>query len=225
MSTTPATTPEQGTAGSDPFVVLVVAPEASRRWGRWTVVLGVVTFVSGAFLIIMFVSLSQGGSASPWGPINDVLGAVGNVILAVLVPHLSRGAARTARSRGFVRLVTAGCLAASASGLLLVAGVLPFEASTVISMVVIVLQCLWMIWLNRAWSRGRRVPRPIARFGTAFGVGLLAGIGLVGASMLLPWGSAAANALLIPGVALGGVMWVLWPAWFILLGRHLSRAA
>jgi hypothetical protein len=86
MTTTPATTPEQGMAGSDPFVVLVVAPESSRRWGRWTVVLGVVTFVSGAFLIVMFASLSQGGSASPWGPINDVLGPVGNVILAALVP-------------------------------------------------------------------------------------------------------------------------------------------
>ena len=224
MSTTPATTPEQGTAESDPVVVLVVAPASSRLWGRWTVVLGVVTFVSGAFLIIMFVSLSQGGSASPWGPINDVLSAVGNVILAVLVPQLSREAAQTVRSRAFVRLVTAACLAAAASGLLLVAGVLPFEPSTAVSMVVILLQCVWMFWLNRAWSRDRRMPRRIVGFGTAFGVGLLAGIALVGASMLLPWGSGAANALLFPGVVIGGAMWVLWPLWFILLGRHLSRA-
>ena len=113
---------------------------------------------------------------------------------------------------------------AAASGLLLVAGVLPFEPSTAISLVVIVLQCVWMIWLNRAWSREQRVPRRIARFGTVFGFGLLAGLALVGASMLLPWGSGAAYALLVPGVMLGGAMWVVWPLWFILLGRHLSRA-
>jgi hypothetical protein len=225
MSTKPATSPQHDTTQEEPIGILVIAPEPNLRWGRWSVVLGVVTFVSGAFLIVMFVSLSRGGSAAPWGPINDALSALGNVILAVLVPWLSRGAARTPRTRGFVRLIVAACLAAAASGVLLVTHLLAFEPSTAISLVAIVLQSAWMIWLNRAWARDPRMPRRISMFGSAFGVGLLAGLTLVGASMLLPWGSALANALLIPGIALGGVAWILWPLWFILLGRHLGRGA
>jgi len=226
MSSTPETSVGQdAAAAAEPTWVLLVAPQPDLIRGRWTVALGVVTFVSGAFLIVMFVSLSQGGSAAPWGPINDALSAGGNVILAALVPYLSRGAARTRGSRAFVRVVGAATLAAAASGLLLVAGVLPFEPSTAISMVTIVLQCAWMIWLNLAWLREGRIPRRISRFGMAFGVGLLAGIALVGGSLLLPWGSWAANALLIPGVVLGAGMWIVWPLWFVLLGRHLSRTA
>lgn len=222
MSTTPATSPERDAVREEPPVI-VVAPIPSRVWGRWTVTLGVVTFISGGFLIVMFVSLSQGGSAAPWGPINDALSAGGNVILAVLVPYLSRNAASTQGGRAFVRLVVAACLAAATAGLLLVAGVLPFEPSTAISMVAIVMQCAWMIWLNRAWLRDHRMPRRLARFGVAFGLGLLAGLALTGASLLLPWGSVAANVLLVPGLVLGAGMWIIWPLWFVMLGRHLSR--
>lgn len=218
----PSATRAQGTTEQDPFV-LRTAPDPDRRTGDACVALGVVTFVSGGFLIVMFVSMSQGASAAPWGPINDALSAAGNVVLAFLVPLLSSRAARTARSRAFVRVISAACLAAAASGALLVARVLPFEPSTAISMVVIVLQCGWMLWLNRAWARDPGMPRHIARFGSAFGAGLLGGMGLAGASLLLPWGSLAANALLIPGAVVGGAMWILWPLWFIALGRHLRR--
>jgi len=226
MSTTPAAANERHELD---FEVepgsLFVAPVHSLQDGTRLVVLGVVMLASGAFLIIMFVSLARGGSASPWGPINDLLGAASNVLLAILVPRLSRRAARTARSRGFVRTVVGASLVAAASGVLLVARVLPFEPSTAISIVAIVLQSAWMAWLNTAWSRDPRLPKAIWRTGAAVGYGLLAGLALTGASFLLPWGSVAANALLIPGVAIGGVIWLLWPLWFVLLGRHLRGAA
>ncbi|MBK8445635.1 MAG: hypothetical protein IPL41_02660 [Micropruina sp.] len=200
-------------------------PEPNRSDAVRVVALGVLMFVSGAFLLAMFVSLATGGSASPWGPINDLLSAAGNVLLAVLVPRLSSAAARTRGARCFVRLIVGASLLAAASSVLLVAGVLPFERSTVISMVAIVLQCGWMAWLNTAWSRNPRFPRAIWRLGAGVGYGLLTGLGLVGASFLLPWGSVAANALLVPGVALGGVIWLVWPLWFVLLGRQLLHSA
>jgi hypothetical protein len=202
-----------------------VTPEPNQTDAIRLVGLGVVMLASGAFLLIMFISLATGGSAAPWGPINDLLSAAGNVLLAALLPRLSRAAARTGRARGFVRVVVGASLVAAASSVLMVAGVLPFEPSTAISIVAIVLQSAWMAWLNTAWSRDPRMPRRVARMGAAVGYGLLAGLGLVGASLLLPWGSAAANALLIPGVALGGVIWLVWPLWFVLVGRHLLRAA
>lgn len=200
-------------------------PQPSQRDGAELVLLGVVTLASGAFLVAMFASMAQGGSPSPWGPINDTLSAGGHVLLAVLVPRLSRRAARTPRTRGFVRFVVGASVAAAASGLLLVAGVLPFEPSTAISMVGIFAQSAWMAWLNGVWSRSPQVPPTVWRLGMAVGYGLPLGLVLAGASLLLPWGSVAANALLIPGLALGGAIWLIWPLWYLLLGRHLYRAA
>lgn len=225
MSTTPAAAQGHDRPLPEPKVAVVfVTPEPSQPEAIRLVALGVVMLVSGGFLIVMFISLAQGGSAAPWGPINDLLSAAGNLLLAALVPRLSRGVARTRGTRVFVRLIVGASLAAAASGVLLVARVLPFEPSTAISMVGIALQSVWMAWLNTAWSRDPRLPRAIWRMGTAVGYGLLAGMGLVGASFLFPWGSVAGNALLIPGVALGGALWLAWPLWFVLLGRHLLRA-
>lgn len=203
---------------------MFVAPEPNQSDAARLVALGVVMLASGAFLIVMFVSLARGGSAAPWGPINDLLSAAGNVLLAILVPRISRGAARTARERGFVRLIAGTCLVAAASGVLLVAQVLPFEPSTAISMVAITLQAAWMAWLNTAWSRDPRMPRVVSRTGAAVAYGLIAGLALTGTSFLLPGGSIAAKALLYPGLAIGGAVWLAWPLWFVLLGRHLHRA-
>ena len=215
---------ERRTALSEPVADMAVGPSGGSRCGDWSVALGVINLVSGAFLAVMFASLATGGSASPWGPINALLSAFGNVILACLVPHLSRRAARSARARGFVRAIMVASLAAAASGFLLVAGVLPFEPSTVVSMVAIVAQCVWMIWLNRHWLRDPALPRMIPLAGLGFGGVLLGAFALAGASFLLPSGSLPANLLLYPGVVLGGLAWLLWPTWYILLGQHLRRA-
>lgn len=217
MPATPAAASQPQTLGRDS-----PAPAASAGWARWSVGLGVLLFVSGAFLVVMYVSLALGGGAAPWGPINDALAAGGNVILAALVPYLSNAAARTPTARWFVRTVVAASLAASAAGLLLVTRLLSFETSTTVSILGIVVQCLWLIWLNRVWARHDAMPLRITRFGWAIGAGLLTGMALVAGSLLLPWGSAVANVLLFPGVVLGGVLWLAWPLYFILLGRHLN---
>ena len=224
MSIFQRTTRVRRTVLSEPVADMAVGPGGGRRCGDWAVALGVINLVSGAFLAVMFASMAAGGSASPWGPINDILSAFGNIILAFLVPHLSRRVARSARARGFVRAIVTASLVAAASGFLLVAGVLPFEPSTVISMVVIVAQCVWMIWLNRHWLRNPALPRVSPLSGLGFGGVLLGAFALAGASFLLPSGSLPANLLLYPGVALGGLAWLLWPTWYLLVGQHLRRA-
>ncbi len=212
-----------GEQSPEPVVVVLLGPAPDRGTGNLSVALGVIFLVAGGFLIVMFVSLAQGGSAAPWGPINDVLAAVGNILLTLVVPRISRNAARSALARGFVRTTAVASLVSAVSSLLLVAGVLAFEPSTAISMVAIVLQCAWMIWLSRTWVRDPQVPTSIWRLGLTTGLALLAGMVLVGASLLLPFGLTAANLLLIPGVACGGVAWLAWPVWYVLLGRHLRR--
>lgn len=200
-------------------------PFRSQNWGRCLTGLGVVTFASGGFLAAMFVSLGSGHSAAPWGPINDALGALSNVVLAAAIPMLSRRAARRRWERMLVRGAAGVLVVAAISAALLVAGVLAFEPSTVISMVAIGLQMVWLLWLNRRYAADPEVPVAVHRFGSVVAVTLLAGLALVGASFAFPWGSPAAYALLIPGVLGGGIAWLGWPAWYLLLGRHMAASA
>lgn len=200
-------------------------PLRSQNWGRCLTGLGVVTFASGGFLAAMFASLALGHGASPWGPINDALGAAGNVVLAAAIPMLSRRAIRRRWERALVRSTAGVSVAAALSGTLLVAQLLAFEPSTAISMVAIVLQMMWLLWLNRRYATDPEVPVSVHRFGLVVAVTLLSGLALVGASFAFPWGSPAAYALLIPGVVGGGVAWLGWPAWYVLLGRYVARSA
>lgn len=197
-------------------------PDPTRFWGQWSMVLGVLMFTSGLFLLLMFIAIGLGGSPSPWGPINDFLSGIANLLLAALIPVISRGAARTRWERSGVRLLTGASVLGAAASLLLVAGRMGFEQSTAVSVLVIVLQVLWMLWLNRRFRTDPGVPRQVSRFGIAFAVSLLAAMLLFGASFAVPTGMAR-TALQIVGGAVGGVAWLSWPIWFILVGRHMAR--
>lgn len=205
----------------------------TAAWGRLAIALGVAAFASGAFLIAMYVSLATGGSASPWGPINDVLMALVNLGLVGLVPWLGLPLARSGVERGFVWAVAGVGLVAALGGLAMVAGLLAFEVSTAISVGCILLQVLWMYWVNRRLAAEGRAPRVVSRFGLAFAVALLVGFVLVGASFglgallgaALPWEHPVALVPLVVGAGLGGIAWLVWPAWYLLLGRHLLRSA
>lgn len=200
-------------------------PFRSLAWGRCLTGLGIVTFASGGFLVAMFAALASGHSAAPWGPINDGLGALSNLVLAAAIPMLSRRAVRRRWERMLVRATSGVSVVAAVSAALLVAQVLAFAPSTAISMIAIVLQMLWLLWLNRRYAKDPEVPVPVHRFGSIVAVTLLVGIALVGASFVFPWGSPAAYALLIPGVVGGGIAWLGWPAWYLLLGRYLAASA
>lgn len=198
-------------------------PQPTRFWGLWSIGLGVLTFVSGGFLIAMFASLGLGRGAAPWGPINDLLSAIGNLMLAALIPVLSRRAVRRPWEGLGVRLLSGVSVVSAISGFLLVAQRLGFEASTAVSMVAIVLQVLWMGWLSSRFAEDPAVPRLVVTLGLAFAAAMLAGLGLVGAGLALGWDSPIGLVFVVPGAALGGVAWLAWPAWYVLLGRSMLR--
>ena len=198
-------------------------PEPTRFWGQWSIALGLLTFTSGLFLLLMFISLSVGGSAAPWGPINDFLSGITNLMLAALMPVLSRNAARGRWERYGVGLVAGTSVVAAASSFMLVAGRLGFEQSTAVSMVAIVLQVAWMFWLNRRYFADPDVPGRVSRFGITFAAALLTAMAVFGASFALPPDTLARTVLQWVAGSGGGVAWLSWPLWFILLGRHLTR--
>lgn len=197
-------------------------PEPTRFWGQWSIGLGVLTFTSGLFLLLMFISLALGGRADPWGPINDLLSGIANLLLAALIPVISRRAAGGRWERVGMWLTAGASVVGSAASFLLVAGVMPFEQSTAVSIAVILLQVLWMLWLNLRFRTDPGVPRPVSTFGLAFAGSMLTGLVAFSLSFLTAADNWLHTALQGLGGAVAGVAWLSWPLWFILLGRHLA---
>lgn len=79
------------------------------------------------------------------------------------------------------------------------------------------------LWLNRRFLRDPAVPILVSRFGITFAVLMLAGLLLVGLSFAAGSGTPMAKALQAAGGVLGGGAWLSWPAWFILIGRHMKK--
>lgn len=198
--------------------------QPSRAAGTGLVVWSAASVVALVLLAAMFAQIAQGGGADPWGPMNDVTGAITYLMLAVLVPALSLPTARTRRSRALLWSMVAGCIAAAAAGLLLVTRVLDFATSTTISMVVVTLHAAWLIWLNRSWLAAPWMPHRIARLGLVAGSAYFAGLAVAGVSFLLG-GASTSNVPLFVGTAVGAAAWVGWPVWGLLAGRHLAGRA
>lgn len=211
-------------------------PPPSDLWGWWAAVTGFVILVAGLFLLMMFVSMVLGYGTDPWGPINDMLAALGNLMLAALIPFASQRAAANPVSRGMVWLVSAASVVGAVAGGLLLLGRLSLEQSSAVTVSVTCIQMLWLLWLGRRFARDEDLPRDLPRLALVFPLTLLLAIGLAIGSLFFPWGpttplpdlapvlgpdAQTSLFLLGPAVVLAGVTWLMWPFWLLLLGRHL----
>lgn len=182
-----------------------------------------VTLTAGGFLIAMFLFEAPYDGPYTFGRANDVLSALGNLMIAVLVLHVSRPAEGSVGPRAFVRIVVAASVIAAVSSILLLVGLLPFAASTVISISVILLQAAWMLWVNTRLYELGVFSRLLSRCGQLVGGGLWVGLLLVGISALLGWLTIPQVLVLGLGVFIAGGVWLAWPIWFVMLGVRLRR--
>ncbi|TFB46962.1 hypothetical protein E3O23_15935 [Cryobacterium tagatosivorans] len=182
-----------------------------------------VTLTAGAFLIAMFVLEAPYNGPYNFGRANDALAALGNVLIAALVLHVSRPAERPGRSRAFVRIVAAASVVAAVCSILLAFGLIAFEVSTGISIAVILLQASWMLWVNtRLYDLGV-FSRLLSRCGQLVGAGLWMGLLTVGISAMFGWLTIAQVLILGLGIFIAGGVWLAWPFWFVMLGLHLRK--
>ncbi|SDJ85611.1 hypothetical protein SAMN05216282_10189 [Cryobacterium psychrotolerans] len=187
-----------------------------------------VTLTAGAFFIAMFIVEVPFTGPYNYGRVNDALSAVGNVMVAVLVWHVSRPAENSPGSRVFVRLVAAASVVAAVSSVmlalgLLALGLLAFEAPTVIAIIALLLQAVWMLWANTSLYQLGVFTRLLSRCGEFVGAGLLVGLLIVGVSALFPWLTVPQVLTLGLGVFIAGGVWLAWPLWFVMLGVQLRK--
>lgn len=193
------------------------------RMSRLAFATAAVTLVASIFLLLTYLFEVPTNGPYYYGTVNDLFTALGGLMVAVLILGISRGAENSTGSLFLVRAAVAATLIGAIGALLLLVNLLPFVVSTIISMAVLLLQGIWMIWVNsRLYAKGE-FPRLLARCGQIVGWGLLVGLTLVAISLLLPWLTIPQLLVLGVGVFIGGGVWLAWPLWFVLLSLHLRR--
>ena len=128
-------------------------------------------------------------------------------------------------SRAALAAVVGSSVAASGSSFLLAFHKIPFAPSTAVTVSTILVQSVWVTTVSTRLLRRGGWPKRLARLGRGAGVAMLAGLPILSLGYLAPGGSAVRKALFAVGGTLGGAAWVSWPAWYLLVGRHLSAEA
>jgi hypothetical protein len=173
-------------------------------------------------LAAMFAVEVPKGGPFIFGTTNDALGVASNVLFLPVFAHL--GAELPAGpARDVLLPVTLGAtVLGAASGALLVARVLPFAPSTVLSMAAAETQAVWMLVTHDRLLRLQGFPQRLGRLGRAIGAAMLSGSVVAGLGLALPRGSTARRVAFIAGAVPGVAAWAAWPAWLQLAARHLE---
>lgn len=185
----------------------------------------VLTLAADIFLILAYVFEVSTNGPYVYGRTHDSLGAIAALLTAIVVYRLSQQVRTSRGSRILVVTAVAASLASALCLLLALFGALDFWTSSVIAIAVLATRAVWMLWLNtRLYAQGM-FPRLLSRIGQLVGGGILVGILLGAASLLLPWLTISQLAVLGVGVFIGGGVWLASPVWWLLVGGQLRKTA
>lgn len=172
-------------------------------------------------LAIMFAVEVPKGGPYRFGTANDALGAVHHALLAPVVVAIARELPPGPARDVLTPVALASCALGAASSALLVVRVLPYQPSTVLSLVAMVGQGAWALAAGNR-LRSEESSRALGELGRAIGAGTIAGAALAGVGALLPRGRARQALLVTAGVP-AAAAWLAWPVWLHLAARHLRR--
>ncbi|MGH3655230.1 MAG: hypothetical protein ACRDUA_01090 [Micromonosporaceae bacterium] len=191
---------------------------------RWAFLAGVTGVVASLLLIALYALVFGAGiSEYEWtGPANDVTGAVSmgaTIPVAFALRDLTGGGPPV---RVTTWLAAAGMAVIVLLSVLLVARVIPFEVQAAGAIPSIVVVMVWLAVLGWAASRNGSLPYGLARAAVLIGVTAVAGLVVVGASLLLPTRSVAQYVVGGVGVLLGGPAYLAFPVWLIVLSFRIG---
>jgi hypothetical protein len=192
---------------------------AVRTVGVSLAIVGLVSVVALVLMYVLEVGPGIEVDEHVFGPLSDVLSVTWNVLLIALVVAFRPAGVPWALLVGTVVACAAGALAS----MLLVVGVLPFAASTSVSVAALVVQSMWLLVLGR---RLREIPGwvGVARLGRYIGKGVLVGLPVFAASLLFSWGSGPQVVIMVVAIIPGFAAWVGWPFWALAVGRHARNS-
>lgn len=200
------------------------APTRRSRLPALAYSTAVVTFVADILLMLTYVFEVATDGPYYYATAHRIFGAISHILIAALVIRLGRMTEPIGPSRLLVGTTVVVSLLGAVFLLLGTSGLLGFSESSLIAVVVLIVQALWMLRAN-TWLYYQGVFPPIlARSGQIIGGGLLIGIGLVAVSVFLPRLTLPHLIVLVAGVFIGGGQWLAWPIWFVMLGWQMRWA-
>lgn len=172
-------------------------------------------------LILFYAIELTGPPPYTFGALSDITGAAWNLLLVPLVIGIGSGVLPAAAGRWILVATAAASGVAAVGPALLVAGVLPFEVSTAISVAALMVQAGWLVAVGAGL---RRCPgwQMLGRGGRVIGIGTWAGAILFAASLPFGWGSPAQVVVMVAGLIPGLLAWMFWPVWVFLLAHRMS---
>lgn len=197
--------------------------DARMSWLPFT--LAVVSLAASVLFILMFWFEVPDNGPYRFGPAYEVMAAIGSVLGAVLVVELSQKTSRSPVAWVLVILLAAALILNAVSAILFVWQRIDPGLSILGSAAVLLLQGVWMFWVNRRLAREGVFPRLLATWGWLIGAGLVVGLLLAGIGLTLPQLSIPQLLFLGPGLFIAGGVWLVWPVWYVMLGFRLLRGA
>jgi hypothetical protein len=195
------------------------------RGARWAYAAGITGTAANVLLLGFFALAPSAGTGNPLGPANDLVGSASSALTIPAAIAIGRCLPHRRSARILQRATLVALAASAVAGPLLVSGTLPFPVTTTVSIAAFGVTVGW-IGATSGWlHRSSILPRRTARLGQATAGGAFLGLGLAGASFLLPEQSLAQLSLMVPGFALAAASFIAVPIWFLLVGRRLDRPA
>jgi hypothetical protein len=193
------------------------------RGAAWAAMVSGAGGIAGVIALAGFFALERDASNAPLGTASDL----SSVLVALLIPAAAalsaylpaRRRVRALQAAGItVMAITAVC------GPLLVAGAVDFNVETPVSAISGYLVAGWVGVVSRMLRGVCPFGPAVTRLGQFIGVGLLAGLVLVGIALPLPWMSWPQLVIGGAGLVIGAPAWALVPVWSLFLGHALLRA-
>ncbi|MGR2752714.1 hypothetical protein [Agromyces arachidis] len=190
---------------------------------------GLQGFISLASLValVLFFALAAPfeGGPSRWswlGPVNDwltVIGAVPWIVATVLLAlHLRAGPWLWALSVA----ASVGAAAIAVVTLLMLSGRVGLDAQAVVSLAATVVAFAWMAAASANAAGQAAVPRWPAVLALAMLIALVVGAALAGIGFAVPAGSPVQTALYVGAGVIGGLAWLAFPAWWLIVAATLA---
>ncbi len=189
----------------------------------WATISGITGLAANLLLVLFFLLAQPFGVARPGfmglGTANDWVIVIQ---FLTLVPVALALRSRLPATRA-VALATAAAVAAMVGTavlqLLLIAGVLGFDVQVRLVVPLFLVIYGWVLTASSAGHRHGTLPRPLTRFGLLLGMCFPLGLLIAAAGLPFGWGSVAQLAFGVPGLLVGGLSWLAFPVWPLLLAR------
>lgn len=190
--------------------------DAQAAWVAFAVaLLGVIASV---LLLLMFAVELPFNGPYGYGAGYEVLTAGASVLSAVLVLYLSRMARPGPSARVLAPALAILLIVEAAFALLLVLHLVAVEVSVAATLTVLVLEGIWLIWLNRRLGRLGAFSPFLSTFGWLIGACLTIGVPISVLGLLLPPLEILQLLVLGFGVFLAGGAWLVFSLWWLMVG-------